>query len=225
MSAEDFNEIFKSKTGIAFKNIDLLERALTHDSCGSIGSEFERMEFLGDACLELSIAAMLISRTDFSEGKCSQIRSNLTRKESLAEIMRSWNADANFVLGKGMNRNDLSDTIYADMMESVLGALYSDQGYEVTFKCINLVFEEKFQELISQSTSHNNPKSRLQEYLMSNGKTLPEYTIVKKEGPAHSPTYTIKVSLYNGESYEGEANSIKNAEQMAATHALTALGV
>lgn len=225
MSVEKFSRLFKEKTGASFKDLSLLKKALTHDSCGDIGKDFERMEFLGDACLELTVAELLFRNSDFSEGRMSQMRSSLTRKESLAEILRSWNAEKHFILGKGMDRDCLADTIYADYLESFFGALFLDQGHEAVRKCIINVFQPLVDEVLQYKDSLNNPKSRLQEYVMARGKNLPKYIVVEKTGSAHQPTYIIHVHVLDGLHFEGKASSIKGAEQAAAKKALESLNV
>ena len=225
MSVEPFSSVFSQKTGVLFRDQSLLKLALTHDSCGKSGAEFERMEFLGDACLELTVAAMLVKNTNLPEGQMTQIRSKLTRKETLAAILRSWHVEDCFILGSGMDRHDLPESTYADFFESILGALFLDQGHDALSSCVGQIFLPLMNDIIERGESVNNHKSRLQEHVMSKGRELPVYTIMRKLGSSHNPTYVVGVKLYDQQTFEGQAHTIKGAEQMAAQNALKALGL
>ena len=170
---EDFNHIFKQQTGQSFKDWELLEKSLTHDSVGEQGHEFERMEFLGDACLEMIIASYLVKNTTFSEGQMSQFRSNLTRKKSLASILRRWNIEPYFTIGRGMKVDQLPDSVYADYLESLFGAIYLEQGFEVVKACVTHIFSPIIEEQKNNPQLFSNSKSKLQELAMSKKAALP----------------------------------------------------
>ena len=218
----NFNQLFKQQTDSEFQSLDLLEQALTHDSVGKEGREFERLEFLGDGCLEMIIAAYLVKNTDFSEGKMSQFRSNLTRKESLSAILRQWKMEEFFTLGRGMKIETLSDSVYADYLESLFGALFLEQGFEATQACILNVFTPIIDAQKNNPGFFSNVKSRLQELAMAQKAKLPVYKIISKSGNDHSPTYVIEVTVL-GKSFKAKGSSIKNAELLAAEKALSEL--
>lgn len=219
---QELNSIFKAKTGVAFENYSLLQQALTHDSMGEAGLAFERMEFLGDACLEMVIAANLVESTTFPEGKMSQFRSNLTRKESLASILKSWNIEAFFQVGRGMKKAKLPDSVYADFLESLFGALYLDQGFETVNSCITHIFKPIIEEQKDNPNLFSNAKSKLQELAMAQKADLPVYQIKSRSGKDHNPIYTIEVEVLE-QTFCASGPSIKIAEVRAAESALAQL--
>lgn len=217
-----FNRAFKQQTGAEFQSWELLEKALTHDSVGPEGFEFERMEFLGDACLEMVIATYLVTQTGFSEGQMSQFRSKLTRKESLASILRKWKIEEFFTIGRGMKIDNLSDSVYADFLESLFGALYLEQGFEAVKSCILSVFTQIIESQKDNPSIFSNAKSKLQELAMAQKAKLPIYTIVSRSGQDHNPTYVIEVRVL-GQTFSAKGSSIKIAEHKAAAKALEKL--
>ncbi len=220
---EDLADIFERITGLRFADVTLMRRAFIHDSVGAEGRDFERMEFLGDACLAMAVAALLVRRTELSEGGMSQIRSELTRRETLAELLRGWGVERHFVLGYGVNRQRLPDSIYADFFESLVGALYLDQGAAAVEALVDRIFTPLFQELLRRGEDVMNAKGRLQEYFMARGKSPPEYQIVAKRGPAHAPEFTVEAVLPEGGRVRATGPSIKAAEMAAARKALEQL--
>ena len=212
----------ESLLGYQFKDALLLNLALTHDSKGEIGKNFERLEFIGDACLSMVISNALYDSCNLSEGKMSKMRALLVRKETLAEIMRDWNLEEYFVLGKSMKSNALPDTVYADFFESLLGAIYKDSGFNVLEKIVNKIFAKRMKELINGNNSFENAKSKLQEYVMSKKMTMPNYTILSKTGSDHDPLFKIKLEVFN-QDFLSSGHSIKIAEMHAAKKALNSL--
>jgi len=210
--------------GYQFKDVQLLKLALTHDSKGEVGKNFERLEFIGDACLSMVISNALYDNCDFSEGKMSKMRALLVRKETLAEIMRGWSLESYYTLGKSMKTNALPDTIYADFFESLLGAIYKDSEYDTLRQIILTVFSKRIEELINGSSSFENAKSKLQEYIMSKKLSMPNYTILNKTGSAHDPLFNIKLKVLDKE-FLSSGHSIKVAEMQAAEEALDFLNI
>jgi ribonuclease-3 len=180
------------------------------------------MEFLGDACLEMVIASYLVEFTEFPEGKMSQFRSNLTRKESLAAILKSWKVESYFHVGRGMKIEKLPDSVYADYLESLFGALYLDRGFEVVKRCITHIFKPIIEEQKDNPNLFSNAKSKLQELAMAQKAELPTYTIKSRSGKDHNPTYTIEVKVLN-KSFCASGPSIKIAEVKAAENAFSQL--
>lgn len=219
-----FETLFARKTGRSFLDRTLLEKALTHDSCGEAGRDFERMEFLGDSCLDLFIATHLVKDTGLSEGEMSELRAALTRKETLAEVLRSWGVEGHFRMGRSMDRSRLPDSIYADILESLIGALYLDQGYAAAEAMLESLFRRLLDEKIRSGADFSSDKNRLQELCMGRGEALPAYRQVGRSGPGHKPTFTVEVSLADGRVFRGIGSSRKAAELDAAAAAIEGIG-
>jgi ribonuclease-3 len=218
-SLQAFNDCFKTHTGQTFKNPKLVVQALTHDSLGDIGKPFERLEFLGDGCVEMVIADLLVSDTDFSEGQMSQLRSSLTSKASLAKRSKSWNIGPWIRVGKALDPEQLPDTVYADFFESLLGALYLDCGFSATKSAVQRIFEQDLRQALASDGNFANSKTQLQEWTMKQKLELPQYTITNRSGPAHQPVYNIDVSV-GDQVFSSQGSSIKQAEFQAAQCAL-----
>ncbi|MBF0198306.1 MAG: hypothetical protein HQL32_11375 [Planctomycetes bacterium] len=219
---ERVNHILKEKSGQSFKDLHLLEQAITHDSMGRPGHEFERMEFLGDACVEQVIASLLVRNTNFPEGTMSQLRSRLTSKGSLASILKSWSIEEYVKVGRGMDAANLPDTVYADYFESIFGALSLDQGFEVCRLGLEKIFIPLIEEEVQNGCDFSNHKSRLQELAMKKKNELPKYTILSRSGPEHAPQFLIEVTVF-GKKFQARGPSIKKTELNAANEALKAL--
>ena len=159
-SFQAFNDRFKAHTGETFKNETLVKDALTHDSLGDMGKAFERLEFLGDGCVEMVIADLLVSRTHFSEGQMSQLRSSLTSKGSLAKRFRQWQVEPWIRLGKALDDQNLPDTVCADFFESILGALYLDRGFDSLKRAIASIFKEDLSRALSSDGNFANSKTK-----------------------------------------------------------------
>jgi ribonuclease-3 len=218
MDHQAINHLLQEKMGVTIQDLRLLEDALTHDSCGDVGRPFERLEFLGDACLEMVVADLLFAGTELSEGKMSPFRHSLTCKESLASILRSWKIEEHIRLGDSMDSTRLPDTIYADVLESLLGAVYRDQGFPALHSAVSRLFKDRIEEEKGRSTFAN-PKTRLQEWAMARRLELPKYSIIKRKGPSHLPEYELEVEV-DGKGFRATAGSIKVAESEAAKRAL-----
>lgn len=221
MDHQAINQLLQEKMGVTVADPGILQDALTHDSTGEAGRPFERLEFLGDACLEMVVADLLFSRTDLDEGRMSPFRHSLTSKESLADIIRDWGIETFLQLGASMDTKNLPDTVYADVFESLLGAIYRDRGYADLHKAVSKVFIERIDSEKGNSTFAN-PKTRLQEWTMARKLPLPKYTILSKKGPSHQPEYLLEV-IVDGEGYRATSGSIKAAEFAAAEAALKAI--
>lgn len=219
---QEFNQLYRQKTGVAFCDLDKARQALTHDSMGPEGAAFERMEFLGDGCLEMVMAYLLVSHTNFPEGKMSQLRSRLTSRESLAKRIKTWRIEPWITISKAMDLHDLPDTIYADIFESLLGALYLDQGLGAVQKAVEKLFLEDILKARDSGLNFASPKTQLQEWTMRRQDPLPQYIIVNRQGPAHAPLYDIEVHV-GGQRFLATAGSVKQAEFLAAQAAIEQL--
>lgn len=210
-------EKYKIKT----KNKDLYERALTHTSyaneAGTIS--YERLEYLGDAVLELVISEYLYNTTDYPEGKMTKMRANYVCEEALYNYSLTLGLNEFLLLGVGEEESGgrLRKTIVADIFEAFIGAIFLDKGLDEAKKfiyenVIPIIEEGKLSFL-------HDYKSILQEFVQTDKRSL-EYEIVDEKGPAHNKTFTSVVKI-DGRIYgTGTAHSKKEAEQAAAADAL-----
>jgi ribonuclease-3 len=214
----------ESRISYSFSDRALLKQALTHRSAGK--SNNERLEFLGDAVLGLTISALLYRRfPDASEGDLSRLRAALVQQSTLAELARSLGLGEHLVLGAGELKSGGAnrDSILADALEALLSALYIDGGLAT---CEERV-ASWFAPLLAQQTPSapvKDAKTRLQEYLQAHKQPLPVYTIVEVEGMDHEQEFRVhcSVSLLQ-QPLTGSGTSRKEAEQQAAAAALCKL--
>ena len=220
-------EEFEERIGYRFQNIQLLQDALCHSSfCGAQNSTFDRMEYLGDAVLELIISNFLYDTfPDYSEGMLTKVRTGIVSEGSLSIAAKEIGIDQAIVLGKGEEHSGGrgKPSILSDAYEAVTGAIYLDGGLEAakTFVLGSL------KENIASSIRHGGVedyKTKLQEYLQSKSTAAIEYRtapVKNAVGPQfHSSVY------HDGEMLgSGTGNRKKTAEQMAARDALKRLGV
>lgn len=209
------------KLDFEFCDQNLLTLALTHRSKGS--GNYERLEFLGDSILGFIVAEWLYENySDVTEGQLSRMRSSLVRKETLADIARELGISEYLILGEGELKSGgfNRDSILSDTVESLIGAIYLDDGLAATKKFIYLHFSDHFEGISSQQ-NFKDSKSRLQEIMQKNGLELPKYEIVKTEGEQHDQTFTIECSVISPSiSHESTARSRRLAEQQAAEKVL-----
>ncbi|EOH95494.1 ribonuclease III [Enterococcus pallens] len=228
MDTQLINEL-KERYGIVFQDVTLLEQAFTHSSYVNEHrnmqlSDNERLEFLGDAVLELQVSHYLYRQyPDVPEGKLTKLRSAIVREDSLAKFAKKCHFDQYVLLGKGEEnsggRNRAS--LLCDLFESFLGALYLDQGYEAALKFIQAVIFPRIE--AGEFTREIDHKTRLQEVLQKSGDVTIDYRLVSEEGPAHERTFTIEVYVDDRLIGSGKGKSKKLAEQDAAAKALAAL--
>ena len=219
----------QTRLGYEFKRHNVLRHAVTHMSFvheqGLDASDSnERLEFLGDAVLELCISDFLYHRyPEMSEGDLTKRRAGLVCESSLAERARSLNLGNFLLLGQGEaqegGRN--KDSILADALESILGAVYLDGGMEEVRHVILRLFEPIADKTAKQVKDH---KSTLQEFLQKNSQETAVYTIVYEEGPPHQKIFTAQASHKGKLLGTGTGGSKKIAEQAAAKMALEGLG-
>lgn len=210
--------------GYRFGRIDLLEQALTHRSVGHTNNE--RLEFLGDALLDLYVAEVLYQRfEDADEGQLSRLRARIVKKESLAEVARELNLGDYLHLGAGELRSGghARDSILADAVEAILAAVYLDGGMSVCEQVMARLFHPHL-DALKPDHMLKDPKTRLQERLQAAGQTLPEYGILKVGGSQHAQVFDVfcRVSGLGKES-SGCGTSRRKAEQQAAENMLELL--
>lgn len=214
---------FESRLGYAFKNPDLLQRALTHRSHSK--DHNERLEFLGDSLVNTLIAEQLYKRYPESpEGDLSAMRAALVRRECLAEVAAELGFSDAVLLGGGASKSGghRLQSILADTYEAVLGAIYLDSGWPELCTVVIQHFGSRLDNLEIEDV--RDAKSRLQEILQARSLGLPEYQMLDIGGPGHAQHFRIQcvIESLNGDFY-GEGSSRKIAEQQAASEALQAL--
>lgn len=205
--------------GYEFRDVKWLERALTHRSLQSKGeNDYERLEFLGDAVLDLAVAHLLLEKhPDAREGDLSKMRAALVNTLSLAEIARSLKIGPYIRLSRGELANGGADrpSILADVFEAVMGAIYREAGFPVALDCATRLFGSRIVEVTPRD-----PKTELQEALHAAGCTGPEYLLEFVEGPEHSPTF-VSVVIVDGQVVgRGRGATKKQSQQEAAALAL-----
>ncbi|NDV19713.1 ribonuclease III [Pseudodesulfovibrio sp. JC047] len=208
-----------------FGQVKFLETALTHSSFANeqdVNADNERLEFLGDAVLELCISEEGFKRySEAPEGQLTRIRSQLVKEQSLASIARDLKLDKYIRLGRGeeLQGGRERDALLADAFEAVLGAVFLDGGFEVAKKTILNIFENQWPEQ-AKLPETKDYKSRLQEVAQERFKERPVYVLSGTSGPEHEKLFMIDVTLPHGEVFRGVGTSVKRAEQESARTAL-----
>lgn len=199
----------------------LFERAFTH---GSVGQDsYERLEFLGDRVLGLSIAAALFDRyPDEPEGKLSRRFNDLVTREACAEVGRSLGIPPLIRLGKQAREDgaNQSDNVVGDVVEAVIGALYLEAGFETAR---SFVIESWTPYLHGQARAPIHPKSALQELAAARGCKNPDYEVVGRTGAHHAPRFAVRVSIAGLGEADAEGSSKQEAETSAAAALLSKL--
>jgi ribonuclease-3 len=210
-----------------FTQVKLLTQALTHSSHaneqGGGGIEDnERLEFLGDAVLELVVSRELYERyPEAAEGNLTRIRSSLVKEAALAEVAREIRLDQHLLLGKGEEgqggRN--RDALLADGLEALIGAVFLDGGFEPAMRVVLDLLQERWPRTLSIPRPRDY-KSRLQELTQHLYKDRPVYSLLGASGPEHEKIFEVSVCLPTGEMFTAMESSLKRAEQGAAAQAL-----
>lgn len=215
------------RIGRRFRRRDLLEKALTHRSFANeqgTGSNYERLEFLGDTVLALATAEWLFSEhPEVSEGELSALKSRLVSEPFLAEFARELDLGSFARLGVGEERSGGREkrSILADLVESVIGAVFLDGGWKPARRLVRMMLDGAVSG--SQEIQLKDPKGRLQEHLQARGRELPEYRIVREHGPDHAKVFVIECRVGGEALGVGEGRTKKRGEQLAAAAALERL--
>ncbi len=220
---------FESKTHYQFKNIDYLEEALRHSSFVNEQPQEdlrdnERLEFLGDAVVNLVVSHMLMVKDpSLKEGELSRIRAGMVNESQLADLARKIGLGEFIMLGKGEMQTNGQDknSILADTFEAVMAAIYLDGGFDKVFKIVEFHFTPLLENISLPQTAFDY-KSRLQELVQTSQQAVPRYTVVEESGPDHDKTFRVKVMVCNIEA-EGKGKSKKTAEQDAAKNGMKLL--
>ena len=213
------------KLGYHFSNNKLLETALTHPSFAGDHHvpHYQRLEFLGDAVLELAISRYLFFEfPGIDEGKLTRIRAGLVREETLCRAARRIDLGRYIRLSVGEERSGGRDkpSILCDVMEAIFASVYLDGGFDKAVEVIARALAEDLRPQMLED--HLDAKSRLQEILQRDG-GMPRYEYVSMEGPPHAPVFRYSVTLDGIVLGEGKGTSKQNAQQAAARSALAQL--
>lgn len=209
---------FEERLGYRFSDPGLRRLALTHRSAGQPHNE--RLEFLGDAILGYLIADLLFTfHPTAREGTLTRIRASLVRKETLAEVGRELDLGPLLILGPGERKSGGRDrdSILADTVEAVLGAIYQDGGQQAVRDVVVRLFEHRV-ETTTDRSARKDPKTTLQEWLQSRRLALPAYRVHDVQGDAQHQVFSVECTINDlGLTAYGEGGSRRLAEQRAAT--------
>ncbi|MEG1501883.1 MAG: ribonuclease III [Synergistaceae bacterium] len=211
---------FQTKIGYVFSNEKLLEEALTHSSyANELGCSFfnERLEFLGDAVLELVTSERLYYKEkQLDEGKLTLLRSQLVCKKSLCNWAKIIGLNEIIKLGKSLRNTGATDSICADALEAVFGAIFLDSSFEDA----KIIIENYLDSQLNISPDNLDPKTELQQLLQGKGMGVPYYKTIDKKGPDHALKFKVAITLNNNVIAEAWGNSIKEAEFNVAQYIL-----
>ena len=209
----------EQKIGHVFADRQLLERALTHASVGKGAqkvSDNERLEFLGDRVLNLVVAEHIVQQLpDATEGVLSKLMARLVNYHACAEAARAAGLPDALRVDASATKVGArdNDRVLGDACEALIAALYRDAGLESVRTFVLTFWADKFANL---DAPDRDPKTRLQEWAMDRGLPLPDYVVLKQDGPAHAPKFTIEVRLSSVEPQAATAGAKRDAEKLAA---------
>ena len=217
--------------GLKFRDPKLLRQALVHRSFlneqgGPPTDSYERLEYLGDAVIELTVSTELFRRCPtLSEGELTKSRAALVCGESLARVARRLELGEFLLLGKGEEATGgrRRDSILAAAFESVVAAIYLDQDFDHASRFVLQSMAPELEEIFQQGLPPENPKSQLQEYVQALGRPAPRYRLLSTEGPDHQPVFTVEVTVEDEAVGEGRGGNRSDAERSAAEDALSRL--
>jgi len=218
--------------GYSFKKTMFLKRALTHKSYANENKlpaeeQNERLEFLGDAVLELCVSELLMERhPQYSEGDLSKLRAAIVNEKQLANFARTFTLGESLYLGRGEEQTSGREkpSLLADAYEAVLGAIYLDRGFSKAAS----VIRKHYEQLLDAATTeeiYKDYKTELQEKSQSIFKSIPRYRLAGESGPDHDKTFEIELTIRNEVMGRGTGRSKKEAEQQAAREALGKINV
>ncbi len=207
----------KQSLAYTFENEQLLRQSLTHRSAP--GPNNERLEFLGDAVLQLVVSELVFEKTpNSSEGQLSRLRSTLVKDTTLAEVASALGIGEHLILGSGEKKSGghRRSSILADALEAIFGAVYLDAGFEGARNIIHTAYGDRLLEL-PDAADLRDPKSRLQEYLQGRKMALPDYAMQKITGKAHKQSFEVSCNIRELDAVTvGGGTTRRDAEQEAA---------
>lgn len=229
MSAQKDLSPLEKTLGATFANPDTLRQALVHRSYLNENPSFhlghnERLEFLGDAVLELVVTDHLYHTYNLPEGELTNLRASIVRGEMLSKIAEELHLDEFLLLSRG-ERKDTGKArqyILANAVEAVIGALYVDQGYGAAQRLIDTNIIAKLPDIVAQGL-HIDTKSKFQELAQEKFRVTPVYEVLREEGLDHAKHFVVGVFLGNKKMGEGSGSSKQEAQQQAAQEALVRL--
>ena len=222
---------FQQRLGHGFADENLLRQALTHASFGHEKRQRlpdnQRLEFLGDAVLQLAVTAELYRRfPELPEGRLTVLRARLVNRHHLQALAQELGLGDHLILGRGEENSQgrRRGSILADGMEAVIGAVYSEAGWDAARAIILRLLEPSLAAISNEGdAAEANPKGSLQEKLQAEGEHPPVYRCLSETGPAHARVYEVVVEWQGRELGRGQGASKKEAETRAAQAALDAL--
>lgn len=206
--------------GYTFNDESIRARAFIHSSA-DMGESYERLEFLGDAVLELTISELIfLRRPDFSEGELTKSRAALVNEAALVKVAIELGLSEFIVLGRGEQNSGGAQkpSILADVVEALIGAVYIDGGFESAKAFVIRVLEDSVEKVLSGGGAVDY-KTRLQEHFHKEGINNLNYEVYKEQGPPHKKVFYVKLIVGGNELAKGKGRSKKNAEQKAAKEA------
>jgi ribonuclease-3 len=229
VSGERTVDRIEAVLGLSFNDRGLLQQALVHGSYlneqgGSPLDSYERLEFLGDAVLELVVSTEIYHRLpQLSEGELSKIRAGLVCRESLSQAAQSLGLGRFISMGKGEEASGGRDreSILEAVFEALVAAIYLDQGFQSARGFILKRLEPGLETVFQRGFPPQNPKSALQEHFQGQGKPAPHYQLVSAKGPDHCPEFTVEVLIGAEVIGSGRGGKKADAERAAALDALT----
>ena len=219
-------ENFQNEIQFNFKKKDNLLKALIHPSFiqdkklikVNLINEFERLEFLGDRVLGIVISFLIFDKyKNFNEGSLTKKLSYLVQKDFLYKISIEIKIDKILKYSHKKNNIRMNTSILSDSVESLIGSIYIDSGYNSAFKFIKRIWGPY---LGLEASNEQDAKTKLQEISQHKYKNLPEYKLIKKEGPSHSPIFTVSLKVLKLKLIKATGQSKKEAEKNAARIAL-----
>lgn len=227
MEARSCEEALTARIGYRFGNIALLREALTHKSFsnerpGEDLPHSERLEFLGDAVLDLAVSFRIFKDfPELPEGELTRIRAEVVSEKGLAGVARELNLGSCLLLGRGEERSGgrEKESLVADALEALLGAAFCEAGFDRVCSIIEQLFGPAIKLSVSRKAGIDH-KTRLQELLQARHGQPPTYVLARTEGPDHQRLYTVDVRLGEQTIGSGQGRTKKRAEQAAAGEAL-----
>lgn len=223
--------LFQNKLNLKYKNIGLLNNALIHSSFAneaknSLIKDNERLEFLGDSVLSISVSTWLYNNLNVDEGECTRIRSIVVSEDSLFKVAEQLELDKYILIGKGEEQTGgrHKKAILADCTEAVFASIYLDKGFLEASDFILKYLVPLIEEVLANKNKKDY-KTLLQEYVQKRYKKVPEYKLIKTVGPEHEQTFFYTVEFHDQTFGPLEGHNKKDAEQNVAKLACTKLGL
>ncbi len=210
---KNFNQ-FEKKIGYNFNNINLLIQSLTHKSFDPIKNN-EKLEFLGDRVLGLIISKNLLKTfPNDNEGDLDKKLASLVNRKQCVKIANKLNLSEFILIRNSKNKKqEIENKILSDSIESIIGAIYLDQGFE---KVEKFILDHWREDIIKRTITERDAKTKLQELSLKVDKSLPIYKLIENKGPRHKPIIKVSVKIKNSKVIVAIGNSKKEAEQNAA---------